>query len=231
MRHDRDLDRESYRSDPDCTRRTRPAVPTIGERFHAETGMPRYGDWTSARIGGGGYQVDVVPHPVDPDRLYVWTDVGGLWRSDDAGDAWERVRGGDSPTELRFDPKATDRAYGIFDQSRVRVSTDGGATWADHSEGLTLGDPDFTEPTRTSSTSGWPTTATSGRRTATTASRSDAASVRPRWRTGLADRDVVGSSTPDRERCRSTPAGLYRHSPSPRPCRRDSSTSSGSPTP
>ncbi|QDU70489.1 WD40/YVTN/BNR-like repeat-containing protein [Mucisphaera calidilacus] len=50
----------------------------------------RYGDWTSCRIGGGGYILGVRYTP-DPDRLYAWTDVGGAYRSDDAGRTWRHI--------------------------------------------------------------------------------------------------------------------------------------------
>ena len=52
------------------------------------TGMPQYGDWTSTRIVGGGYCTGLETTAADPDRLYLRTDVGGVFRSDDGADTW-----------------------------------------------------------------------------------------------------------------------------------------------
>src|SRR4051812_33187501 len=45
----------------------------------------RYGAWRSGAIGGGGYLQHVVWAPGDARRMYLTSDVGGCFRSDDAG--------------------------------------------------------------------------------------------------------------------------------------------------
>ncbi len=52
----------------------------------------RYGAWRSARIGGGGFLQNVV-FTTDPRVLYAWVDVGGFYRSDDAGATWHMLHG------------------------------------------------------------------------------------------------------------------------------------------
>ena len=75
--------------------------------------------------------------PSDPKRLYALVDaprLGGLYRSDDAGDSWERVNGeqrvwgrGSDFAEVKVDPKNKDVVY-VANTSAYR-STDGGATF------------------------------------------------------------------------------------------------------
>ena len=63
--------------------------------------------------------------------------TAGFYCSDDAGTNWKKL-GDAPPTEIVQDPK-TDAIYGIFDGSSViKKSGDGGATWADWSNGLNL---------------------------------------------------------------------------------------------
>ena len=50
----------------------------------------QYGAWTASEIGSGGYGQDVIPTS-DPNVWYTYMDVGGVWRSDDAGDSWRRI--------------------------------------------------------------------------------------------------------------------------------------------
>jgi photosystem II stability/assembly factor-like uncharacterized protein len=100
-----------------------------------------YGPWRSCRIGGGGYQMNVVFCPRNAKRLYSYMDVGGAFRSDDSGKTWTMLHGG-LPAEpgnyevrsLLVDPRDDRRLLmavgtqwegigGIF------RSTDAGKTW------------------------------------------------------------------------------------------------------
>ena len=53
----------------------------------------RYGEWESCRIGGGGYLQHAAWSPVDTNRIYLASDVGGLYRSDDCGGTWRMLHG------------------------------------------------------------------------------------------------------------------------------------------
>jgi photosystem II stability/assembly factor-like uncharacterized protein len=75
--------------------------------------------------------------PSDPKRLYAMVDaprVGGVYRSDDAGESWERVNGeprlwgrGSDLAEVKVDPKNKDIVY-VANTCAYR-STDGGRTF------------------------------------------------------------------------------------------------------
>jgi photosystem II stability/assembly factor-like uncharacterized protein len=75
--------------------------------------------------------------PSDPRRIYALVDapqLGGVYRSDDAGDSWQRVstdrrpwsRGSDF-AEIKVDPKDKDIAYSA--NVATYRTTDGGKTW------------------------------------------------------------------------------------------------------
>ncbi|MGI5868579.1 MAG: hypothetical protein ACOX9C_03915 [Kiritimatiellia bacterium] len=53
----------------------------------------RYGAWNSGKIGGGGYLQQVAFSPADANRLYMASDVGGCYRSDDGGRTWHMLHG------------------------------------------------------------------------------------------------------------------------------------------
>lgn len=60
--------------------------------------MPHYGAWQSSRIGGGGYQLNI-SFTSTPGVLYMHTDVGGFYRSDDDARSWRMLHGA-LPTTL-----------------------------------------------------------------------------------------------------------------------------------
>jgi photosystem II stability/assembly factor-like uncharacterized protein len=81
----------------------------------------------------------VVIDPAEPSRLYVVAFGGGLWRSDDRGAHWRRLRRGlslvSSMTSLAVDPKNPQQLY-LGALGKVFKSTDRGETWAEQSHGL-----------------------------------------------------------------------------------------------
>jgi len=116
----------------------------------------QYGDWTSSRIGGGGYILGV-RYTADPQVLYAWTDVGGAYRSDDGGATWTHITytmpyGGTSESrgmmyvrDMLTDPADPDRVtlaigyhwsprYGIY------ITDDGGQNWRQTLEAWYAGD-------------------------------------------------------------------------------------------
>jgi photosystem II stability/assembly factor-like uncharacterized protein len=72
--------------------------------------------------------------------LYPTPMTGGFYRSKDGGATWKKLGDG-SPTEILQDPVQAGRLYGIFDDTRIRTSTDGGENWSDLSAGLDLAPP------------------------------------------------------------------------------------------
>lgn len=110
-----------------------------GDRMEASE-MPAYGQWRSSMIGGGGYIQNVVL-TADPKRLYSYVDVGGFYRSDDAGRHWRMMHGNlpnkQGKTEVRgllADPRNPDRILVACGSSwasepmGVFASDDGGRT-------------------------------------------------------------------------------------------------------
>jgi len=96
----------------------------------------------------------IVPGPADkPHRLYVGTEPGGLFQSDDDGETWSLVRGlWDHPTReghwfgggrdypglcaLVIDPRDGDHMYADISVGGVFETADGGQTWAPRNNGL-----------------------------------------------------------------------------------------------
>lgn len=101
----------------------------------------RYGVWRSSHIGGGGFLQNVV-FTSNPQVLYSYMDVGGVFRSDDGGLRWRMIHGsmrgnGSGVTDVRdisVDPKNPDvllAASGTQWAPREGVyrSVDAGKSW------------------------------------------------------------------------------------------------------
>lgn len=95
----------------------------------------QYGAWNASVIGGGGFLQHAVFAPSLPSRLYLSSDVGGLFRSDDSGATWHMLHGA-LPAEagnysvrgVLIDPRDADRVT-IATDTGVWRSADAGKTW------------------------------------------------------------------------------------------------------
>lgn len=94
-------------------------------------------------IGGGGYVTGFIFHPTDPNVMYCRTDIGGVYRFDDAAQQWVSLIDHVSYTDLRetcpisvaLDADRPERLYiasGVWDPSKngkLTVSDDYGTTF------------------------------------------------------------------------------------------------------
>ena len=114
----------------------------------------QYGRWVSSALGGGGYIQQVVPTS-DPSVYYARVDVGGVARSDDAGQSWHFLHGNvrpymagvDSVRGVSVDPRDPDKlviAAGDRWSGAVGLLTsdDGGESWTLAHKGVFLGNAD-----------------------------------------------------------------------------------------
>src|SRR5215472_8897307 len=96
--------------------------------------------WRNVVIGGGGFVTGVLFHPAERNLVYARTDVGGAYRSIDAGEHWtpmtDWIQGIDFTGIESFavDPWDANRIYlaaGIYSNTRaaILVSDDQGRTW------------------------------------------------------------------------------------------------------
>lgn len=119
---------------------------------------------TWRRVGPTGvYATDIVVDKDDPQTVWLLGRAqevdtyagrklfeGGIYRSDDRGRTWARLaRSGPSemvqvPGALR--PGGPVRLLGIFDETDVRVSDDGGTTWRAYTDGIELSKTPEREP-------------------------------------------------------------------------------------
>ena len=101
--------------------------------------------WRVLPCWGGGYVQNAVLCPSDPNRMYLYVDVGGPYRSDDAGASWRplhaampvamRDRGFDQVRSLSVDPRDADSLVILAGADGdtpggFAVTRDGGRTWS-----------------------------------------------------------------------------------------------------
>lgn len=91
----------------------------------AEGGSP----WAVMPCWGGGYVQGATFCPSDPNRMYLYVDVGGPYRSDDAFAYGNSPRRADGLC-LSRNPFNPDELVGGEDRSGIFVSRDNGETWA-----------------------------------------------------------------------------------------------------
>ncbi len=96
--------------------------------------------WRNVTIGGGGFVTGLLFHPREKNLLYARTDVGGAYRSDDAGSHWIPITDGIGGMDFTgiesfaIDPADANRIYlaaGIYNATRAAIlrSADRGRTW------------------------------------------------------------------------------------------------------
>ncbi len=96
--------------------------------------------WRNVVIGGGGFVTGVLFNPSEKNLVYARTDVGGAYRSTDAGKHWtpmtDWIQGIDFTgiESFAIDPSDTNRIYlaaGIYSNTRAAIlsSDDQGRTW------------------------------------------------------------------------------------------------------
>lgn len=66
---------------------------------HAHPALSLSTEWEACKIGGGGYLQRMSIPRANPNRIYLATDIGGAYRSDDAGHSWQLLGGSLPPGE------------------------------------------------------------------------------------------------------------------------------------
>lgn len=98
------------------------------------SGLARASDvrWEFAGWYGGGCYPNIEFDPVRSGRLYLTSDVAGLWRSDDNGDTWSFMTKGLNNllvSQVKVSPANPDIVYAAT-AAGVSVSLDAGEHWA-----------------------------------------------------------------------------------------------------
>lgn len=100
-------------------------------------------EWSNVPIGGGGYVTGMVVHPGEPGLAYIRTDVGGLYRWNEADKSWKQLVGFADRSQINLygvdsiaidpnDPEVLYAALGKYDYwtpSDIYKSSDRGETW------------------------------------------------------------------------------------------------------
>ena len=93
--------------------------------------------WQSVKYGGSGYVPGLVFHPTSPNVLYARTDMGGVYRWDEAAATWTPITDGFGIREEFFNAFNTPQ----FDapQGSVTATNFGAITGASGSRSVQLG--------------------------------------------------------------------------------------------
>jgi len=89
----------------------------------------------------------IIFHPKNPNTLYAGAAPAAVYRSDNGGDTWRRLRNAKQPERIQMgfdtrvirmaiDPTRPDEVYAGLEVGGVMRSLDGGETWADCSKDL-----------------------------------------------------------------------------------------------
>lgn len=84
-------------------------------------------------IGGGGGMYVVSVSPYDAGLMFLVTDMGGAYRSENGGEKWELIHYSQDFRFMQFSPPPAffrDRIYWRSGKSGLRVSTDKGRSWS-----------------------------------------------------------------------------------------------------
>jgi lamin tail-like protein len=91
-------------------------------------------------LGGGGAMYCPTVSPHNPDVIYVSCDMGGVYRTPDAGQNWTLVDGrvvrGSGRFSVAFDPVRQDHLLGFHASLGLQESFDGGFGWSPFSPAL-----------------------------------------------------------------------------------------------
>ena len=93
-------------------------------------GPPRR--WTSVGMGGGGAMFYPAGSPHDPDLLFVSSDMGGFYRSQDGGFSWQMLdwRSIEHSRTPVFHPTHANVIYACpWEGDQLKISLDRGVTW------------------------------------------------------------------------------------------------------
>lgn len=140
---DDNLDGDAYPNAIDCNDSDPSAYPGAEERCDDKDndcdGLTDEGTdcWTKAGPSGGGSQYNITVDPLNPDIVYVTTDMIGGYKSIDKGDHWEWSNRGIyiDAFSIAFDPVDINPADGRSDTvylsnpKGIFRSVDGGKTW------------------------------------------------------------------------------------------------------
>ena len=126
-----DPDGDSYTNLAEYNNGTNPAV--------AETIPPYLStvEWTAVGPGGGGAQYNPAIAPNNPDLMYGFCDMGGIYRSKDGGHTWQMYTFDQAQMPAAYDPVHCNPQFDPFDENicfigvggGLKRTTDGGDTW------------------------------------------------------------------------------------------------------
>jgi len=111
----------------DLARLVAAIVALLASALHASAEY----EWQFAGWYGGGCYPNVAFDPHTPGRLYLTSDVAGLWRSDNRGDTWQFITRGLTNlvvTEVAISPSAPNVVYAAT-RGGIHYSTNAGDNW------------------------------------------------------------------------------------------------------